>query len=327
MADRALPACVGVALLAAALSAAGQRVSAVTRIAFLGSEDSCAANRGRAALVDGLRALGYREGQEVVIECRSAEGRSERLDALAAELVQQDPAVIVAAAAPASLAAKRASRTIPIVSAYAADPIGLGIVDNLARPSGNVTGISALASEHAAKSLQLLKEIAPRTTRVGVIGHAGNPTYAIYRRELESAARTVGLAIEFAGIEAAADIDPALSALVRRGADAFFVMHQPLTFVQRKAIVASIARHRLPAMHGSREAVADGGLVSYAVSVADTFRRSAYFVDRILRGARPGDLPFEQPTKFELVVNTVTAKTLGMRIPDAILVAADVIDR
>lgn len=194
-------------------------------VAFLTSEGTCATNLGLQALVEGLTSLGYRAGTNISIECRSAEGRYERLDALAAELLQGRPAVLVTAAAPASLAASRTTANVPIVSIYTADPISLGLVKSFARPDGNVTGISALASDYVAKSLQLLRETAPGTTRVGVLGHSANATYAIYARELEAAARALDLTLDFAGVATPAEIDAALSSLHRRGAQVLRADH------------------------------------------------------------------------------------------------------
>jgi putative tryptophan/tyrosine transport system substrate-binding protein len=319
---------VSLAFSAGAVRGAGP--TPIPRIAFLTGDGqlspTCTSNQptvGYRALVEGLRSLGYREGENIAIDCRSAEGKYEQLGALAAELIQLSPAVIVAASTPASLAAKRATSSVPIISVYTADPVGLGLVASLARPGGNVTGISALALDYAAKSLQLLKEVAPRTSRVGILGHTANPTYAIYRRELESAARTMGLALDFEGVEAPREIESALSALRGRGADSLLVMHQPFTFEQRERIVGTVARIRTPAMYGSREAVELGGLISYAASVADTMRRSAYFVDKVLHGAKPADLPVEQPTNFELVINLKTAKVLGLTIAPSLRLRAD----
>lgn len=313
--------------LAAPIATEAQRTEPLRRIAYLGSELPCdappAANVGFHAFLEGLHSLGYRDRQNVAIECRSAEGKIERLDALAAELVQLKPAVLVAAAAPASLAAKRATATIPIVSVYTADPVELGLVASLARPGGNVTGISALASDYVAKSLELLKDAAPRTSRVGVLGNAANPTYIIYRRELQAAAPAVGVVLDFGPVNALADLESTLSGLRRRGADGLLVMHQPFTFVHRQHIVEHVAGLRLPTMYGSREAVEAGGLMSYAVSVADVFRRGALIVDNVMRGAKPSDLPIEQPTKFELVINLKTAKVLGLEIPATLLATAD----
>ena len=315
-------------LLAVPCAAQTQSQVPLRRIAFLSSEaplsPTCISNPPNVAFrafLEGLHSLGYRDGQNVAIECRS--GKYERLDALAVELVQLHPAVLVAGAAPASLAAKRATSTIPIISVYTADPVGLGLVASLARPGANVTGLSALASDYVAKSLELLKDAAPRTSRMGVLGHAANPTYAIYRRELEPAGRALGIALHFGPVYALADVEAALSAMKRRGADGFLVMHQPFTWVHREHIVNIVARLRLPAMYGSQEAVELGGLISYAASVPDVFRRAAVFVDKILKGAKPGDLPIEQPTKFELVINMKTAKALGLTIPPSLLQRAD----
>jgi putative ABC transport system substrate-binding protein len=174
-----------------------------------------------------------------------------------------------------------------------------------------------------AKSLQLLKEAAPGTSRVGVLGHAANPTYTIYRRELEPAGRSLGITLDFGSVNAPADVEKALSTMRRRGADAVHVMHQPFTWEHRAYIVTVVARLRLPAMYGSRVAVEVGGLISYAVSVADVFRRAAFFVDRILGGAKPADLPVEQPTSFQLAINLKTARSLGLTIPPSLLLRAE----
>jgi len=325
-----LLAVVGLGLLAAPSAPQAQSQVSLRRIAYLVNDaavsHTCIFNPPNptfVAFLGGLHSLGYREGQNVSIECRSAEGKYERLDTLAADLVQRNPAVIVASAAPASLAAKRATSTIPIISVYTADPVALGLVASLARPGGNVTGLSALASDYVAKSLQLLKLAAPRTSRVGVLGHGANPTYAIYRRELEPAGRALGLALDFGPVNALADIEAALSAMQRRGADAFLVMHQPLTFEHRRHIVNIVSRRQLPAIYGSQEAVELGGLISYAASVSDVFRRAAFFVDKILRGYKPADLPVEQPTTFQLAINLKTAKALRLTIEPSLLLRAD----
>ncbi len=317
---------ISLGLLAVPRGAQAQSQVSLRRIAFLSNDTPCMSlsnNVGWRAFLEGLHALGYREGQNVAIECRSAEGKYGRLDALAAELVQLKPAVLVAASAPASLAAKRATSSVPIISVYTADPVGLGLVASLARPGGNVTGISALAADYVAKSLQLLKEAAPRTSRAGVLGHAANPTYAIYRRQLEPAGRALGIALDFGPVHGLADVEAALSAMQKRGADAFLVMHQPFTFEHREHIVNVVARLRSPAIYGSQEAVELGGLISYAVSIADVYRRAAFFVDRVLHGVKPADLPVEQPTSFQLVINLKTARSLGLTIPSSLLLRAE----
>ena len=317
-------------VLTAPLAAEAQQAGALYRIAFLANDSPlttmCVPNPSDVsfrALRDGLRELGYLEGVQITIDCRSAEGDYNRLPGLARELVQANPHVIVAGAAPASLAAKAVTATLPIVSVYTADPVGLGLVSSLGRPGGNVTGVSALASDYVAKSVQLLRETVPRATRIGVLGHGPNPTFAIYRRELESAGKTLGLRLEFCKMVSAVDIESDVAALTGTGVSAVLVMHQPFTFVNRARIVEALSKRRLPAMFGSREAVEAGGLISYAASVTEVFRRSAVYVDKILKGAKPADLPVEQPTKFELVINLKTAKALGLTIPPSLLGRAD----
>lgn len=278
---------------------------------------------GVRALLEGLHALGYRTGENIAVECRSAGGKYNRLDALATELVQRNPAVLVATGAPASLAAKRITSRIPVISLYTANPVALGLVASLARPGGNVTGISALASDTAAKSLQILREAAPRISRAGVLGHEANNTYAMYRQQLEPAGRALGIALDFEPVNRPEDIAAALSAMQRRGADAFFVMNQPFTYAQRKRIVAVVAQLQLPAMYGWEEAVEVGGLISYAASIRDVFHRAAYFVDRVLRGTKPADLPVEQPTVFRLAINLTTARSLGLAISPSLLLRVD----
>ena len=317
-------------VLSAPLVADAQQTGALYRIAFLSNESPlttmCVPNPsdlGFRALRDGLRELGYMEGVQIAIDCRSAEGDYNRLPRLARELVQANPHVIVASSAPASLAARAATATLPIVSVYTADPVGLGLVSSLARPGGNVTGVSALAADYVAKLLQLLKETAPRATRIGVLGHGPNPTFAIYRQQLEAAGRTLGLPLEFREMVSAPDIEEGVAALAGKGVSAVLVMHQPFTFTNRARFIEALGKRRLPAMFGSREAVESGGLISYGVSVPEVFRRSAVYVDKILKGAKPADLPVEQPTKFELVINLKTAKALGLAFPQAILLSAD----
>lgn len=319
-----------VALLAAPLRSWPQRQAPLRKIAVLTSEGAlqpdCTMTPPSAVwggFLEELSSYGYTHGQTVVLHCRSAGGKYQQLDELAAELVKLRPAVIVAAAAPASLAAKRATSTIPIVSVYTADPVGLGLVSSLARPRGNITGLSALASDYIARSLQLLKELAPQTSRVGVLGQRSNPTYEIYRAELEPAAKALELRLEFGVVDNVTDIERSLQEMRTRGVNAFLVMHQPFSYDRREDFVKAIATHKLPAMYGSKEAVELGGFASYAVSVPAVFRRSAYFVDKILKGTNPADLPVEQPINFEMAVNLRTAKTIGLKIPPTLLLRAD----
>ena len=302
----------------------------VFRIAFLSPDAARATICGPKptdlafeALREGLRDLGHVDGVNIAIDCRSAEGDYARLPALARELVEANPHVMVASAAPASLAAKAATAALPIVSVYSADPVGLGLVTSLARPGGNVTGISALASDHVAKSLQLLKDAAPHAARIAVLGHAPNPTFAIYRRLLEPAASKLGVRLVYYEMHSVPDIESQIGAVARSGAGAVLVMHQAFTFSNRALLVEALGKRRVPAMFGSREAVEAGGLMSYAVSVPEVFRRSAVYVDKILKGAKPAELPIEQPTKFELAINLKTAKALGVTVPPSVLARAE----
>lgn len=318
------------ALLIGAAAVDAQSERSPPRIAILLSAepvtDRCTSDTPQVALpalFEGLRALGYVRDQNVTFECRSSAGRNERLDTLAAELVQRKPAVIVTGGAPAALAAKRATPMIPIVSLYTADPVGIGLVKSLSRPGGNVTGISALAADYAAKALELLKDAVPGVSRVGVIGDDSNPTTAMYRASLEAASKLLSVKLEYGLFHDPGEVEPTLTALRIRGVDAIFVMNQPMTWYLRREIVAAVANSRLPAIYGAPEAVEAGGLLAYATSIPEVFRRGAHVVDRILRGARPADIPVEQPVTFVLAVNLRTAHSLGIKIPKSILLRAD----
>ncbi len=318
---------VAVAILLPAALADAEQPGKVPRIGVLSSE-SFDPEPLREAFVKGLSDLGRVEGQSVLIDWRNAEGNVERLPALAAELVSLRVDVLVASAAPASLAAKRATATIPIVSVYTLDPVALGLVASLARPGGNVTGISALSLEYTGKMLELLGEARPRLTRVAVLGDAGNPTYDIYLRELEAAARRLRVTLQPVEVRRPGELDEAFSRMTEgEKPGGLFVMHQPLTWFHRKRIVELAAKTRLPAVYGSREYAQDGGLIGYGANMPDLYRRAATYVDKILKGAKPADLPVEQPTKFELVVNLKTAKALGLTIPQSVLIRADEVIR
>ena len=270
-----------------------------------------------------LRELGYVDGQNIAFEVRSAEGRAERLPDLAADLVRLKVDVIVAGGTPAPLAAKRATTAIPIVMASAGDPVGSGLVASLARPGGNVTGLSLLVPELGGKRLQLLKEVVPGVSRVAVLWNAANPYPVLVWRQTEAAARALGVHLQSLDVRGPDDLEGAFAAATRGRAGALITVEDPLTFGQRKRIVDFAARARLPAMYGFREFVDAGGLMSYAASLADLSRRAATYVDKILKGAKPADLPVEQPTKFELVINLKTAKALGLTIPPSVLIRAD----
>jgi len=270
-----------------------------------------------------LRELGYIEGQNIVLEYRYAEGRAERLPDLAAELVSLKVDVIVAGGTPAPLAAKHATGTIPIVMTAAGDPVGSGLVTSLARPGGNVTGLSARSPELAGKRLQILKEVVPGLARVAVLWNATNPYAALVVRETEAAARTLGVQVQFLEVRGPDDFGNALPAAIRGRPDALILVEDPLTFRYRMQVADFAVRHRLPTTYGYREFAEAGGLMTLGPNLADMYRRAASYVDKILKGAKPGDLPVEQPTKFELVINLRTAKALGLTIPQSLLLRAD----
>ena len=280
----------------------------------------------REAFLQGLRDLGYVEGRNVVIEYRYAEGKLERLPALAAELVALKVDVIVAAGTLAALAAKQATRTLPIVFAAAADPVTDGLVTSLARPGGNVTGLSNLAPELVGKRLELLKQAVPGVSRVAVLwqpGGLGERTEKDMLKGADVAARALGVRLQFVEARGPADFDRAFSDMTRARAGALTVLGSPMFFTERRRLVDLAAKNRLPAVYTLREFVDAGGLMSYGPNIADLFRRAATYVDKILKGAKPADLPVEQPTKFELVINLKTAKALGLTIPPSLLGRAD----
>ena len=286
------------------------------------------AQQGGKAFRQGLRDLGYVEGQNIAIEYRWAEGRFERLPDLAAELVRLKVDVIVSVVTQASLAAKNATRTIPIVMVAAGDPLGSGLVASLARPGGNVTGPSSMLAELAGKELELLKETVPNVSRVAVLWNPANAVWqAQMLRATEVAARALGLQLQLLEARGPDELEGAFAAMTRERASALLVQVDVIFALHARRIADLAAKRRLPAMYGSREHVEAGGLISYAPNVPDVFRRAATYVDKILKGAKPADLPVEQPTKFELVINLKTAKALGLTIPQAVLIRADEVIR
>ena len=271
----------------------------------------------------GLRDAGYVEGQNLVIEYRWAEGQAQRLPDLAADLVRLKVAVILTAGTPATLAAKAATGTIPIVMTNVGDPVGSGIVVSLARPGTNVTGLSLLDTDLDGKRIELLKEAVPHLARLAILWSSNDPGMTLAFSRVEMAARALGLALQNLAVREAAEFPRALEAAGAERAEALFVTAQPFTNRHRAEILALVAKQRLPAMYTIRGFVDAGGLMAYGPSQADQYRRAATYVDRILKGARPADLPVEQPTKFELVINLKTAKALGLTIPPALLQRAD----
>jgi putative ABC transport system substrate-binding protein len=282
--------------------------------------------RNHDAFRQGLRDLGYVEGRNLVIEYRDADGKPERLAAGAAELVGLNVDVIVSPGTLASLAAKRATATIPIVIPTIGDPVADGLVKSLARPGGNVTGLSNLTNDLVGKCMQLLKEGVPGATRVAVLTHPGSATTKTdkdFATRAQAAGRALGFVVQLIDAGRPVDLDHAFAEMTRWRANALVVMPYATLLQERTRIVALAAKQRLPAVYAYRENVVAGGLMSYGADLADQFRRSAAYVDRILKGAKPGDLPVEQPTKFELVINLKTANALGLTIPPSVLGRAD----
>ena len=312
-------------LTLAPLAAEAQQAGQAARIGYLAANLTVSLHMTE-AFRQGLRDLGYVDGRSVVIEYRDAEGKYDRLPARAAELVALKVDVIVAADTPAALAAKQATRTLPIVFIGAGDPVTIGLVTSLAWPGGNVTGLSLLAPELVGKRLELLKQAVPGVGRVAALwqpGFVGERTEKDMLKEVEVAARALGVRLQFVEARGPADFDRAFSDMTRARADALTVLGSAMFANERRRVVDLAAKNRLPGVYGFREYVDAGGLMAYGPNVADLFQRAATYADKILKGAKPGDLPVEQPTKFELVLNLKTAKALGLTIPQSVLVRAD----
>ena len=316
---------VSVGLLAAPLAVEAQQPGRVPRIGVL----SLTSPSDRPPLLDafrqGLRELGWVEGQNIVIDYRYAEGRVDRLPDLAAELVRLKVDLIVASAGTqAATAAKNATETIPIVMIYVRDPVGTGLIASLARPGGNVTGVSGSAGlEIVAKQLELLKETVPKIRRVAILSNPANAYHQLAIREVNVAARSLGVQLQLLEARGPNEFDGAFAAMATERVGALLVLSDAIFNSHRTRLADLAARSRLPAAYGVRESVEAGGLMSYGPSFLDLFRRSAAYVDKILKGAKPGDLPVEQPTKIELVINLKTAKALGLTIPPSLLQRAD----
>ena len=274
----------------------------------------------------GLRELGWIEGQNLAIDYRWAAGREDQLPALAAELVRSKVDVIVTSSTPAAFAAKRATTTIPIVATFVADPVGSGLVASLGRPGGNITGLTTLATGLVAKRLELLKSVVAGSNRIAVLWQPGVFSERTIRdmvEETEVAARTLGFQLRFLEARQPNDLEHAFSAMKQAQVGGLLVFPGPMLLDERKSVVTHAAKSRLPAVYPWREAASAGGLMSYSTNFSDMYRRAAIYVDRILKGAKPADLPVEQPTKFELVINLKTAKALGLTIPQSLLLRAD----
>jgi ABC-type uncharacterized transport system substrate-binding protein len=304
------------------LAVRAQQAAKLPTIGFLGAGTLSAWSRRVASFVQRLRELGWIEGHTIAIEYRWADGSTGRLPNIAAEFARLRVDVIVTAGTPAAIAVKQATSVIPIVFATTGDPIGNGLVATLARPGGNATGLSTQQTDLAGKRLELLRELVPRLSRLAILTNISNPSNILEREEVRTMARALGVEVITLEIRRAEDIPPAFETL-KNGADALYIPPDPLVISELNRINALVLSARLPTMHGSGEYVEAGGLMSYGPNFPDLFRRAADYVDKILRGAKPGDIPVEQPTKFDLVINLTTAKALGLTIPESFLLRAD----
>jgi len=293
------------------------------RIGFLGNSTAALEANLVGPFREGLRDLGYVEGRNIVIEYRWAEGKYERFPELIAELVALNVDVIVTAGTPAALAVKRSMVRIPLVMAAVGDPVGSGLVESLARPGGNFTGLTAIAPDLEGKRLELLREVVPKVLHVSFLLNPDNALAVASERQARAAAKVLHVELQFVGVQEDSHLDQAFATIAKERPDAFIVLADRVFLHDRARIVDFAARNRLPAVYPYRELVEAGGLMSFGPNYADMHRRAATYVDKILKGAKPGDLPVEQPTKFELIINLKTAKVLGLAIPQSLLLRAD----
>jgi putative ABC transport system substrate-binding protein len=316
---------VPVFVLALALSFAAYAQSGkVYRIGLLETTSASANRTNLDAFLRGLREAGYVEGKNVIIDYRSADGRSERFAELAADLVRAKPDVIVTRGTPAALAAKNAG-AVPVVMAASAEPVATRLVSNLARPGGNVTGLTTIVNELQGKRIELIKQLLPSAKDIAYLGNSLNPNAGRQWQEAEQSARSLGLKAKFYEARDAETLNRSLEAVMADGMGVLLVSVEAVLAANRGAIVDFAAKHKLPAMYSAREFVDSGGLISYGVHYPDLYYRAASYVDKILKGAKPGDLPIEQPTKLELIINLKTAKTLGIAVPQGLLLRADAV--
>ena len=320
-----LTAVVVLALVVAGVSrhASGQSRESMPRVGMLTPAPSATAKPAWDAFREAMKELGYVEGKSVAYEYRSAEGQPERLPELAAELTKLPVKVMVVANTPGNLAAKKATTTIPIVMVAVGDPVRVGLVSNLGRPGGNITGFTNLSGQIAAKRLQLLKEVIPTATRIGMIGNPGDPNALVQIQDAEAAARELKVQLRLFTIKEAAQLEPAFEAARSWRAQALLRLNDPLQVSLRARTIELAAKTRVPMMYSSRADAEAGGLIGYGVDPLESYRRAASYVDRILKGTKPGDLPVQQPTKLELAVNLKTAAALNIKIPQTVLVQAD----
>ena len=302
-----------------------QRATTLSRIGFLSPSpfSDARAQRFLESFREGLRELGYVEGQNLAIESRFAEGKWDRVPGLAAELVRLKVDVIVTYTTPATQAAKQATGTIPIVVATVIDPVAAGLVASLAHPGGNITGLSQMVPDLVGKQLEILKEVAPRISRVALLSNPANPAHAVALRDVKDAARALGVQLQLLEARGPSEIDSAFVAMTTERVGAVIVLVDSMLIDHRARIADLALRRRLPAVSATIETAEAGGLIAYGPSVRDMFRRAATYVDKLLKGAKPADLPIEQPTRFELVINLKAAKLLGLTIPQTLLLRAD----
>jgi putative ABC transport system substrate-binding protein len=306
-------------ILLGSLAAQAQQTGHVHRIGFLGNSTAALEANLVGPFREGLRDLGYVEGRNVLVEYRWAEGKYDRFPALIEELLARKVAVIVTAGTPATLAVKKATTSVPVVMAAVGDPVGTGIVPSLNRPGGNITGSTAIATEMDAKRLELLREVVPSVSYIALLWNAASPLQVLAEKQVQAAAQVLRMRVLSLGVKTEEEIKSALAVMARERPDALLVLADRLLLHHRALIMDFATRHRLPGVHAYRELVEAGGLMSFGPSYADMHKRAAYFVDRILKGAKPGDLPVERPTKFELVINLKVAKALGLTIPQSVL--------
>jgi putative ABC transport system substrate-binding protein len=297
------------------LAARAQQSGKIPRVGFMGNSTAALEANLVGPFRDGLRELGYQEGRNIVIEYRWAEGKYERFPALVGELLAVPVDVIVTAGTPASLAVKKATTSIPLVMVAVGDPVATGLVASLARPGGNITGLTSMSSEMEGKRLELLREVVSKISHVAVLWNASSPIQVIEQEEVRAAAQVLGMQILSLGVRTQEEIEDALATIVRERPGALIVLADRLFLHHRRRIMDFAAQHRLPGVHAYRELVEAGGLMSYGPSYADMHRRAATYVGKILKGAKPAELPVERPTKFEMVINLKTAKAIGLDVP------------
>jgi putative ABC transport system substrate-binding protein len=309
-------------LFAVPLAAGAQQTGKLPRIGFLGNSTAALETNLVGPFREGLRDLGYVEGRNVLIEYRWAEGKYERFPALTAELIAQKVDVIITAGTPATLAVKKATTFVPLVMIAVGDPVGTGIVPSLSQPGGNITGLTSISTEMDAKRLELLREVIPSVSHIAVLWNAASPLQVLAEKQVHAAAQGLRMRVLSLGVRTEEEIQNAFAVMVRERPDALLVLADRLLLHHRARIMDFASRQRLPGVYAYRELVEAGGLMSFGPSYADMHRRAAYFVDRLLKGTKPADLPVERPATFDLVINLKAAKALGLTFPQSVLLRA-----